>query len=62
MSEDFKRSLFVSRTLRAHIRDPMKGRGGRRRGVKSKGEVLRREDIIGEINTINLHILIWGDQ
>ena len=38
MSEDFQRSFFVSRVLKAQIRDPMEGRGGRRRGLKSKGE------------------------
>ena len=37
-SGDFHRSFFVSRALRVQIREPMKGRGGRRRGLKSKGE------------------------
>ena len=39
VSGDFHRSLFVSRALRVQIREPTKGRGGRRRGLKSKGEV-----------------------
>ena len=38
MSEDFQRSFFVSRVLRAQIREPTERRGGRRRGLKSKGE------------------------
>ena len=38
MSRDFQRSFFVSRALRAQIREPMEGRGGRGRGLKSKGE------------------------
>ena len=38
MSGDFQRSFFFSRALRAQIREPTKGRGGRRRGLKSKGE------------------------
>ena len=38
MSEDFQRSFFVSRALKAQIREPTEGRGGRRRGLKSKGE------------------------
>ena len=38
MSGDFQRSFFVLRELRAQIREPMEGRGGRIRGLKSKGE------------------------
>ena len=38
MSIDFQRSFFVLRALRAHIREPTEGRGGIRRGLKSKGE------------------------
>ena len=39
MSRDFQRSFFVSRALRAQIREPTEGRGGGRRGLKSKGKV-----------------------
>ena len=39
MSGYFQRSLFLSRALKAHVREPTEGRGGRRRGLKSKGEV-----------------------
>ena len=38
MSRDFQRSFFVSRVLRVQIREPTEGIGGRRRGIKSKGE------------------------
>ena len=38
MSRDIQRSFFVSRALRVQIREPTQERGGRRRGLKSKGE------------------------
>ena len=39
VSGDFQRSFFFSRVLRAQIRELTEGRGGRRIGLKSKGEV-----------------------
>ena len=39
VSRDFQRSFFLLRALRVQIREPTKGRGGRRRGLKSKAKV-----------------------
>ena len=60
MFGDFQRSFFVSR---AQIREPTEGRGGRRRGLKSKGEASEegrhnREDQHYQPAQLDLGILI----
>ena len=54
-------SLFRGR-LGHRSESPQKEEEEEEEDSSQKVRQVRRGDIIGEINTINLHILIWGDQ